>query len=70
MDSPLVTWIFLGVAFGMLAVSIAALVDVLRSQFRSRKDKLRWAAVIILGGIVGAVLYFAIGTRYKRHELS
>jgi hypothetical protein len=48
----------------------AALVDVLKSQFRGPKDKLRWAAVITLGGIVGAILYFAIGTRYKRPELS
>jgi hypothetical protein len=66
MDSPHIVWAFLAVGFVMMGISIAALVDVLRSEFRGANDKLRWATFVVVLGIVGAILYFAIGTKYKR----
>ena len=66
MNSPFVLWAFIALALAMVIISVIALVDVLKSDFRGRKDKLRWATVVIAGGAVGAVLYYAVGTRYKR----
>ena len=66
MNSPLVAWTFIALALAMVIISIIALIDVLRSDFQGRKDKVRWATIVVAGGAVGAILYYAIGTRYKR----
>lgn len=44
---------------------IIALVDVLKSDFSDSTNKLIWVIVIFLFPIVGAVIYFIIGTKQK-----
>lgn len=56
------------VVLATMCVWIFALVDVLKSEFRGENDKLLWAIVILLGGLIGAVVYFAIGRNYKRWQ--
>ena len=68
MNSPFVVWAFIALALSMVIISVIALIDILKSDFRGRKDKLRWATVVVAGGAVGAILYYAIGTRFKRAD--
>ena len=65
-SSPFLILAIIGLA--IFGVWIVALVDVLKSEFRGENDKLLWAIVIILGGVIGAILYFAIGRNYKRWQ--
>jgi len=44
---------------------IIALVDVLKSDFSDSTNKLIWVIVIFLFPIVGAIIYFIIGTKQK-----
>ncbi|QCR21461.1 PLDc N-terminal domain-containing protein [Pontibacter sp. SGAir0037] len=47
-----------------------AIIDLLRSDFRSGTDKLIWAVVIIFVPLLGALLYLLIGRSQKnRTEL-
>lgn len=65
MDSSIFFLLFV-VGIVMFVVWIAALIDVLKSEFRGENDKLLWAVVVILGGMIGAILYFIIGKNYKK----
>ena len=47
-------------------VWLMALIDVLKSDFQTENEKIVWVLVIILAGIVGAVLYFAIGEAKRK----
>ncbi len=51
-------------AVGLL-VPIIALIDVIRSDFRSANDKLIWVIVILFLNIIGAVLYWFIGRNQR-----
>ena len=57
-------WQVLILLVGLL-LSIIALVDVIRSNFKGSNDKLIWVLVILFLNIFGALLYFLIGTRQK-----
>lgn len=46
-----------------VVVWVMALVDVIRSNFKNENEKIIWVLVILLGGIIGAVLYYAIGKK-------
>jgi hypothetical protein len=50
--------------FLFLVPWIIALVDILSNEFTGN-NKLIWAFVVALTGIIGAVLYFIIGLRQK-----
>jgi hypothetical protein len=45
----------------MFAVWLTALVDLIRSDSKTDKAKLVWLLVILITGIIGALLYFALG---------
>lgn len=47
-----------------IVLTIAALVDVVRSEFKGN-DKIAWVIVILLFNFVGAIIYFAIGRNQK-----
>ncbi len=44
---------------------IAALVDIIRSRFRSDTDRLLWIVVVTLAPALGALLYLFLGRKYK-----
>jgi hypothetical protein len=68
MESPLFFGIFALIGLAAFGTWIIALVDVLKSEFRGQNDKLLWAIVIVLGGVIGAILYFVIGRNQKRWQ--
>jgi Phospholipase_D-nuclease N-terminal len=46
-------------------VTIGALVDLIKSDFKAPNDKLVWAIIILGFGLIGSILYFAYGTKQK-----
>lgn len=56
--------IFLTVFLVFLVPWIIALVDILSNEFEGN-NKLIWALVVALTGILGALLYFIIGSKQK-----
>jgi len=49
-------------AFGILAfiLWIAMLIDCLKRKFKNETDKIVWALVIILTGLIGAIIYYFV----------
>lgn len=65
---------FIGIAIGLVffvigiaifAIWVWSLIDVIRGNFRGENDKLIWILVIVLGGIIGSVIYFFVGRKNK-----
>ena len=44
---------------------IFTLVDILRNEFTGN-NKLIWVLVVLFGSVVGAILYFLIGSKQKK----
>ncbi len=61
---PLQIILILGALFIFVIPWIIALIDILSNDFEG-DNKLVWAVVIALTGLIGAILYFIIGTRQK-----
>lgn len=49
----------------LFLLPLIALVDVIRSNFRSSNDKLIWVLVVLFLNIIGAVLYLLIGRNQR-----
>ncbi len=47
---------------------VIALVDIIRSQFRSDTDRLLWIMVVTLAPVLGVLVYLVLGRRYKVEE--
>lgn len=47
------------------AVWLWSLIDVIKSDFKGPNDKLIWILVVVLGGIIGSVIYFIVGRGNK-----
>ena len=58
--------IFFAIIFALftLVITIVALIDILGNEFKGN-DKLIWVLVVIFLGIIGAILYFAMGQKQK-----
>lgn len=58
--------IFFAIMFALftLVITIVALIDILGNEFKDN-DKLIWVLVVIFLGILGAILYFAMGQKQK-----
>ena len=58
--------IFFAIMFALftLVITIVALIDILGNDFKDN-DKLIWVLVVIFLGILGAILYFAMGQKQK-----
>ncbi len=52
----------------VLVLSLIALIDILKSNFRESVNKVIWTLVVVLIPIFGAILYFIIGRSQKRIE--
>jgi hypothetical protein len=53
--------------FGCLPfiLTIAALIDILRSEFRESNTKLIWVIIVIFVPVLGSILYFILGGSHK-----
>ncbi|MGB3780467.1 MAG: PLD nuclease N-terminal domain-containing protein [Tunicatimonas sp.] len=47
---------------------VVALVDIIRSQFRSDTDRLLWIVVVTLAPVLSVLIYLVLGRRYKVEE--
>jgi len=56
---------FFGFALMIFIPQIVAIVDIVKSNFRNDNDKLIWILVVLFLNILGAILYFAIGSNQK-----
>ena len=54
-------------AIGLLSVilQILAIIDIIRSEFRSPNDKIIWIVVCIFFSFIGPILYFVFGQDQK-----
>lgn len=48
-----------------LILPLIALIDILRSNFKDKNDKLIWVLIVLFLGILGAILYFILGKKQK-----
>jgi len=53
--------LILSLALLFVVIQLIALIDILRSRFKSSNDKLIWVLVVLLLNTVGALRYFFIG---------
>jgi hypothetical protein len=53
--------------FGCLPfiLAIAALIDILRSEFRESNTKLIWVIIVIFVPVLGSIMYFILGASHK-----
>jgi len=50
---------------GWFLLSLIALVDILRNEFKGQNEKLIWLLVILFVPVLGPILYFLIGRKNK-----
>jgi len=51
----------IAIAIVPLLISIVAIVDIVRSQFKEQNDKLVWLVLVLFLPLIGSFLYFYIG---------
>jgi hypothetical protein len=61
---PELILVFLFAALPIL-LTVIALVDILRHDFRQPNDKLIWVLVVLFLPVLGFVLYFTIGRKQR-----
>lgn len=64
-ESLLILSVILSVLFVRIALSIIAVIDIVRSGFRDPNDKLVWTIVSVALPIFGPILYFVMGRKQK-----
>lgn len=48
-----------------LILPLIALINIIRSNFKEKNDKLIWVLIVLFLGIIGAILYFILGKKQK-----
>jgi heme/copper-type cytochrome/quinol oxidase subunit 2 len=57
------------IIFGLpLLVILAALIDILKSEFQVAQNKVIWVLVTIFLPLLGAILYFVIGRSQRTQQ--
>lgn len=57
------------IIFGLpILVILAALIDILKSEFQVQQNKLIWVLVTIFLPLLGAILYFVLGRSQRIME--
>ncbi len=64
-SGPITILIVSGLVILSLILSIFALLDILRSNFKGSNDKLIWILIDLFLGFFGVLLYFIIGSEQK-----
>lgn len=57
-------WIIILLAILMLILPIIALIDILKNNFLEN-NKIVWVLVVLFFPLIGAILYYIIGTKQK-----
>ncbi len=57
-------WIIIGLALTMSILPIIALIDIFKNNF-SENNKIVWVLVVLFFPLIGAILYYIIGTKQK-----
>ncbi len=60
-------WIIIGLAISMSILPIIALIDILKNNF-SENNKIVWVLVVLFFPLIGAILYYIIGTKQKLNQ--
>jgi len=61
-------WIIIGMlVIPMFILPIIALVDILKNNF-SENNKIVWVLVVLFFPLIGAILYYIIGTKQKLNQ--
>lgn len=50
----------------VIVFTLLALIDILKSDFKESVNKIVWVLVVIFLPLLGAILYFIIGSAQKR----
>lgn len=56
--------VFGTLGLGLLVLWVLALIDIVKNEFEGQ-NKLIWVLVVALTGVIGAIIYFVIGTSQK-----
>ena len=54
-----------GIAIVSLVVWIVAIIEIAQSDFKGENDKIVWLLIVILVGIIGALIYYAVGRKQR-----
>jgi hypothetical protein len=65
---PFAIVFIIGIVLLSLIISLIALVDILRSNFKGSNDKLIWVLIVLFLGFFGVLLYFIIGSEQKQKD--
>jgi len=60
-------WILIGLAISMSILPIIALIDILKNNFLEN-NKIVWVLVVLFFPLIGAILYYIIGTKQKLNQ--
>ncbi len=60
-------WIIIGLAISMSILPIIALIDILKNNFLEN-NKIVWVLVVLFFPLIGAILYYIIGTKQKLNQ--
>jgi prepilin signal peptidase PulO-like enzyme (type II secretory pathway) len=55
-------WVFI---LGMVLIPLVCLIDIFRSEFPNELTKWAWCAMVVFVPVIGAVLYYWLGTEQK-----
>jgi len=64
----LAIFVLLIVAIGII-LPVAAIIDIIRNDFRSESAKIFWVLLVFFLPFLGSVLYFVFGKRDQVHQL-
>ena len=53
------------IAIAMFAFWVWTLIDAIKGNFKGENDKIIWILVIVLAGILGSIIYLAVGRKNK-----
>lgn len=53
------------IGLGLTLIWVLALIEIVRSEFQDKNERLIWLLLVILVPFVGTIIYFAIGRKQR-----
>lgn len=53
------------IGLGFTLIWVLALIEIVRSEFQSKDERLIWLLIVILLPFIGTILYFAMGRKQR-----
>ena len=53
------------IGLGFTVIWVLALIEIVRSEFQDKNERLIWLLLVILLPLIGTILYFAIGRKQR-----